>query len=285
MLLTFTRSPLPFQGQKRNLINSFASLISTVPKGFIFVDLFGGSGLLSRACKDLHPDSEVVYNDYDEFSERLKNIDSTNALIGRIDSLISKYDHKKRISDKDYGIINDIIKEHEENYKYIDYTTLSSYLLFSGNYAKNYDELIRNRYWSNSYKQYSADGYLNGLSITRLDYNCLFDNYKDKENVIYIADPPYLGTQKESYNMNYWRLKNYIDVLYRLKDKKFIYFTSSKSEIVDLIESLGKFGVTCFDDIEISSTKNTVAHNADYQDYMLHNIGSIQTSKQMELII
>lgn len=46
----------------------------------VFVDLFGGSGLLSHITKRERPDATVIYNDHDNYRERLENISRTNAL-------------------------------------------------------------------------------------------------------------------------------------------------------------------------------------------------------------
>ena len=47
--LNYNQAPLPFQGQKRKFVKLFAEKIETLPDDTIFVDLFGGSGLLSGA--------------------------------------------------------------------------------------------------------------------------------------------------------------------------------------------------------------------------------------------
>ena len=62
----------------------FASEFRKVLKRFsdrtVFVDLFGGSGLLSHITKRERPDATVIYNDHDNYRERLENISRTNAL-------------------------------------------------------------------------------------------------------------------------------------------------------------------------------------------------------------
>ena len=50
----------------------------------VFVDLFGGSGLLSHITKCQKPDATVVYNDFDNYRRRLENIPRTNALLDKI---------------------------------------------------------------------------------------------------------------------------------------------------------------------------------------------------------
>ena len=50
----YKTAPLPFVGQKRNFIKHFKNELQQ-KEATLFVDLFGGSGLLSRAAKDVHP--------------------------------------------------------------------------------------------------------------------------------------------------------------------------------------------------------------------------------------
>ena len=53
-----------------------------------FVDLFGGSGLLSHIAKRSKADATVVYNDFDNYRFRLKNIPQTNKLLAEIRELV-----------------------------------------------------------------------------------------------------------------------------------------------------------------------------------------------------
>jgi len=47
----FAQSPLPFQGQKRKFTREFANALGQYPRDGVYVDLFGGSGLLSHTVK------------------------------------------------------------------------------------------------------------------------------------------------------------------------------------------------------------------------------------------
>lgn len=80
----YTSAPLPFMGQKRRFIGEFRKALSRFPDAATFVDLFGGSGLLSHVAKRERPDARVIYNDFDDFHLRLENIPRTNALLARI---------------------------------------------------------------------------------------------------------------------------------------------------------------------------------------------------------
>lgn len=44
-------APLPFVGQKRMFAKEFIKVLEQFPEDTVFVDLFGGSGLLSHIAK------------------------------------------------------------------------------------------------------------------------------------------------------------------------------------------------------------------------------------------
>lgn len=100
-LKKYKQSPLPFQGQKRNLVGRFKEEISKFDDSFVFVDLFGGSGLLSHSVKRIFPNARVVYNDFDNFRERLVNIPKTNEILEELRGLRLKSSDKEVIKGED----------------------------------------------------------------------------------------------------------------------------------------------------------------------------------------
>ena len=84
----FTTAPLPFQGQKRKFLKQFKPALLQYSENATYVDLFGGSGLLSHTVKSIYPDARVIYNDFDNYRERLQNINKTNQLIADIRIII-----------------------------------------------------------------------------------------------------------------------------------------------------------------------------------------------------
>lgn len=60
----YNQAPLPFMGQKRKFLKRFREELAKCPPTAVYVDLFGGSGLLSRTVKDTYPKARVVYNDF-----------------------------------------------------------------------------------------------------------------------------------------------------------------------------------------------------------------------------
>ena len=53
----YLSAPLPFQGQKRMFAKEYINVLQQFPDGTTFVDLFGGSGLLSHIAKCQKPHS------------------------------------------------------------------------------------------------------------------------------------------------------------------------------------------------------------------------------------
>lgn len=66
MKKNFNTSPLPFQGQKRRFVKHFKEALNNYPEQATYVDLFGGSGLLSHTVKQKYPNATVIWNDYDD---------------------------------------------------------------------------------------------------------------------------------------------------------------------------------------------------------------------------
>ena len=84
----YNSAPLPFQGQKRKFAKEFTKVLQQYPNDTAFVDLFGGSGLLSHITKCQKPNATVVYNDFDGYRQRLAHIEQTNELLAAIREIL-----------------------------------------------------------------------------------------------------------------------------------------------------------------------------------------------------
>lgn len=124
----------------------------------------------------------------------------------------------------------------------------------------------------NSVKQtdYIADGYLDGVEIVKADYRELFAQYKDVENTVFLVDPPYLSTEVGAYKC-YWRLADYLDVLKVLERHSYIYFTSNKSQIIELIDwfTRTQFDTNPFAGAQRRETNAPINKQAKYTDIMM----------------
>lgn len=275
MKKTFKTSPLPFRGQKRYYLKRFASVLERCEDITTVVDLFGGSGLLSRVAKDMLPNARVVYNDFDYFNKRVEMIERTNALCSKIAPLVSSVDDNKRIPDSIKQECLRLMREAEKTGA-VDYITLSASLLFSGNWATCYEQFAKQTFYNRAVNtHYDATGYFDGLEITHKDYRELFAEFKDQENVLFILDPPYLQTECSAYKSDtYWQLKDYLDVLNMLKGTKYIFFTSGKSQIIDLCRWINSNypNAELLKDAELWEQNSRVNDFNSYKDIMIARV-------------
>ncbi len=237
MSKNFNQAPLPFQGQKRKWKKVYQkTLLEQFADKTIFVDLFGGSGLLSYFTKQVLPNARVIYNDFDNYSERLENVDKTNTILEKVRVILKDYPKEKRIVEPFRSQIIDLLKKEKG---FVDYITLSSSLMFSMNYATKIEDFEKDALYSSvRQSNYVVDDYLNGLEIVNIGYKELYQRWAGRDDVVFLIDPPYLSTDVGTYSQNYWKLKDYLDVLHTLKNTNYFYFTSNKSSIVELCEWL-----------------------------------------------
>ena len=259
-------------GQKRKFVKAFRQILKSYPDNATIVDLFGGSGLLSHVAKREKPDATVVYNDYDNYHRRIAAIPRTNALLARIREITDALPRGKMIRPPHRDQILEIIAEEEQQQGFVDYITLSPSLLLSMKYANNMDELTKQTFYNTVRRNdYCADGYLDGLTIVHKDYKVLFNEYRDKPNVLFLVDPPYLSTEVGTYTMS-WRLADYLDVLTVLQGHDYVYFTSNKSQIIELCEWMGQSHIdrNPFEQAHRVEVNTTMNYNSNYTDIMLY---------------
>jgi 16S rRNA G966 N2-methylase RsmD len=269
----FTQSPLPFQGQKRKFTKSFSDALGKYPSNGIYVDLFGGSGLLSHTVKSVFPSSKVVYNDFDDFSQRIESIPITNKVLSEARVILSDYPRDQKIIGEHRKRIIELLKS-ANSCGFVDFITLSSSLKFTMNYGTCLDDFVNDTLYNNvRMSNYDATGYLDGVEVVKMDYRKLFAKYKDIEKVVFLVDPPYLSTDTATYGSNgYWKLKDYLDVLQVIHDRDYFYFTSNKSQIVELCEWISSVSTTAnpFEGATKTAISTTTSYNSGYVDIMYH---------------
>jgi len=269
----YLSAPLPFVGQKRMFASEFKKILKQYPDDTVYVDLFGGSGLLSHITKREKPDATVIYNDYDNYCKRLKNIPRTNQLLSDFRQIAAGLPRNKLIPKEVQMKIYGRIEKEEKIWGYVDYITLSSSLLFSMKYKTSLEGLKKESLYNNIRKSgYQLAGdYLDGLTVTHEDYKDVFNRYKEIPNTVFLVDPPYLSTDVGTYTMN-WKLADYLDVLAILQAHPFIYFTSNKSQILELCDWMGKHpGMgNPFQNAAIATFNARMNYNAFYTDMMLY---------------
>ena len=273
MAKIYTQAPLPFMGQKRRWNNDFkTALKNEFADCTIFVDLFGGSGLLSHFTKTVRPDAQVVYNDFDGYVHRIEAIPTTNAILAEIREIVKDVPRTKRITGQPRTQVLEVLERYDKQ-GYVDYITLSASILFSSNYAVNLEEMKGNTLYNTvRTSDFNADQYLDGLIVVHEDYRDLFARYKDVSGVCFLIDPPYLSTQATTYS-GYWKLRDYLDVLHTLKGTNYFYFTSEKSSIIELCDWLDQEErfVNPFRHAKQVTIKSRLNYNSIYNDIMLYH--------------
>ena len=192
----FVNAPLPFQGQKRRFVKQLEGMAMRQKDGTVFVDLFGGSGLVSHIIKHARPDCRVVYNDFDHFSERLANVGRTNEMLHALRPIVAEIPHKMRIVEP---VRSAVLAEVERWHKsgFVDWITISSNLLFVMNYVGSYEEFAKMTFYNRvRVVDYDVSGYLEGVEIVSMDYRPLFDMFRENEDVVFILDEDTLLHEK-----------------------------------------------------------------------------------------
>ena len=268
----YLSAPLPFQGQKRMFAKEYIKVLEQFPDGTTFVDLFGGSGLLSHIAKCQKPHSKVVYNDFDGYRLRLEHIPQTNELLAELRKIVDVPRYKPITGDAREKVF-ECLHKYQERYGYLDFITISTSIMFSMKYCLSIEEMHKETLYNTIRKtDYSlCSDYLDGLTIVSADYKQVFNQYKNTPGVVFLVDPPYLSTDVGTYNMC-WRLADYLDVLTVLTGHSFVYFTSNKSSILELCDWIGR-NKHIGNPFEMCNKVEFNAHmnyNSTYTDMMLY---------------
>ncbi|HDR1844078.1 TPA: hypothetical protein QB600_000682 [Pasteurella multocida] len=273
----FKQAPLPFIGQKRMFLKHFERVlnenIDNDGEGWVIIDVFGGSGLLSHTAKRIKPKARVIYNDFDGYSDRLKHISDINRLreilYQTVDGIIPK---NKLISKR---IKEEIINKIKAFNGYKDVNCLSSWLLFSGQQVGSLDELFKQRFY-NCVRQSNytlAEGYLDGLEVVSESFHKLLPRFRDKEKVLLILDPPYLCTRQESYKQaTYFDLIDFLRLIHLTKPP-FIFFSSTKSEFIRFIDAMVEDkwdNWQAFNEVNRITVNASASYSGKYEDNLIY---------------
>lgn len=253
--MQYNQPPLPFMGNKRNMLKYIKAVLETMQEDgqidseTIFIDCFGGSGLVSHNIKQWYPSNRVVWNDYDNYQERLNHLDTTEQLrqemakIIKLNTIYNIYQdniYQDKLHPHTKEKILTLLQDKAQSGAFIDYITISVYLLFSGTYTKTYQELAKHTFYNRlASKPLNKEGYLAGVERTQADFIDLLESYKDITNKCLILDPPYLQTQKGNYKDSF-QLAQFFTLIERVQ-KPYIFFGSYRSDILPCFAYLSKY--------------------------------------------
>ncbi|WP_242529652.1 DNA adenine methylase [Psychroflexus sp. ALD_RP9] len=191
MSKNYKSAPLPFQGQKRFFVKKFKEALASYPSSATYVDLFGGSGLLSHTVKSIHPESKVVFNDFDDYRKRLKAIPATNQILEKLRKIELETPRGKKLVPSDREKVCEILTEANQS-GYVDWISLSGSLKFSMNYGNCLKDFTKDTMYNTIRKSNFPEAldYLDGIDVVKADYKALFEKYKHQTDVVFLVDPP-----------------------------------------------------------------------------------------------
>lgn len=233
---------MPFQGQKRRWIKQLQEVAAKVLEGTVFVDVFGGSGFVSHTLKQARPDCRVVWNDYDNYSERLKNVAQTNAILLELRNVTKDCPKNLKIDDPWRSKVLDVLCRWNKR-GYVDWLTISKSVMFSMQYMQNFEGIKGETLYNNVVLgDYEVDGYLEGVETVRMDWRELVSLHRGRKDVVLVLDPPYMLTDVSGYkNDTCWGIEECLDVVMECEDMKFVYFTSERSGVEYVLRWVDRF--------------------------------------------
>lgn len=270
----FKQAPLPFIGQKRNFIRSFCEVLNDNIQGlgeeWTIVDVFGGSGLLSHQAKRLKPRARVIYNDFDNYAQRLKHIDDINRLRQQLAEVLKGIPRKNKIDPKTHALIIETIKNFDG---FIDIDCIGAWLLFSGNQAESLNQIyaepvLYNRLRKSDYPD--AKDYLTGVEVVSKSFDELLPEYVNNEKTLLILDPPYLFSEQKGYRKaKDFGLVSFIKLMELIRPP-LILFSSNRSEILDYFDYQVKQNNERFFDYKYMSITAPLNRQSLYRDNMIY---------------
>lgn len=253
---------LPFRGSKRTYKNEIKRVFDLIPeskrKQYIIIDLFGGSGSLALYVKQLYPDFEVVYNDYDNFITRVESIPQTNDILTKMKELITDIDKNR----------DNIIKLYDEAK---DKQTILAAITFNGNgnLKRLYNRIPKTLYNDDIINLY------NKLIVEHLDYKDCLDKYikicdesDDNKKLFLLLDPPYMNTDNTYYKKGYFNICDYMEVIRLLYKYEFMYFEDERNDILKIDSIL------C----------DVIGRHIKYNDVILKKVGVCGKSRSERMI-
>lgn len=239
------KPPLPFYGNKKGFLKKIIEVLDDLEykgdiiKGkTIFFDIFGGSGLISNAIKNIYSKNEVIWNDFDNYKARLDIIEITEQIRQEcfLKMELEYYNNQKDLiylTDRQREILKDIINQYKDDE--LDFITLSTYFCFSSNYYTKREKFLQNALYNFvPINPLYKGNYLAGVSRVCKDFRILLKEARDLQergqSVVIIADPPYINTEQGHYAK--FTKQDYLFLLDNLI-KPYIIFGSENSNILE----------------------------------------------------
>lgn len=184
----------------------------------------------------------MVWNDYDNYSERLRNVAQTNAILLELRTITRDIPKKIKIDDPVRSQILEMLRRWDKR-GYVDWLTVSKSIMFTMHYMQSLKEIEGEKLYNNVVSgDYVVDGYLDGVNVVSKDWRQLVELYRGRKDVVWIFDPPYMLTDISGYRKEtYWGIKECLDVAMECENSKFVYFTSNRSGVEEFLRWVDRF--------------------------------------------
>lgn len=184
----------------------------------------------------------MVWNDYDNYSERLNSVAQTNAILMELRIVTRDCQHKVKIDEPWRGKVLDLLGRWDKR-GYVDWLTISKSVMFSMHYKHSYKDITGETLYNNVVLgEYDVDGYLDGVEVVRMDWRDLVGRYRGRRDVVLVLDPPYMMTDISGYSKDtYWGIQECLDVAVECEGMKFVYFTSDRSGVEEVLRWVDRF--------------------------------------------
>lgn len=273
-----SQSPLPFIGQKRQIIQAFRNTLNRIipndGQRWTVVDVFGGSGLLAHNAKHLKQKARVIYNDFDNFSQRLYHIHDTNRLRQQLYAILEPLPRAKRIDNDVKAQLLEVIQAFDG---FVDCHSVSTWLLFSGKQISHIDELPKHEFYNTIRRSDypTVGGYLDGLEIVSESFEVLMPKFYHQDKTLFILDPPYLRTKQEAYGLGeYFGMIQFLKLMKWVRPP-YLFFSSTKSEFMSYMDYVKAHEPETWERVGDFEKLSFIAHvnnSSKYEDNMVFKI-------------
>ncbi|PIT51872.1 hypothetical protein BHC44_09695 [Snodgrassella alvi] len=272
--MKFNKAPLPFVGQKRNFLKQFTKVLNESiegqGEGWTIVDVFGGSGLLAHTAKQLKPCARVIYNDFDNYADRLAHIEDINRLRQQLAVTVKDVPIKSKLDKHTQSLVIEQIRSFKG---YIDLGSLQTWLLFSGDILENLDQIYKESVLYNRVRKsdYSlATGYLDGVEVVSKSFDALLPEHVNNKNTLLVLDPPYLFSEQKAYRKaEEFRFISFIKLMTLIRPP-FILFSNKHSEIIEYLDYMTEQKDERFMGFDYVSVTAAIGKGRTYKDYMIY---------------
>lgn len=203
----FREPPLAFSGNKKYWAAELMDEAALLPAGATVWDVFGGSGVCARCIKDARPDVRVIWNDFDNYSERLRHIAESEELrktlyrrFGGIgDASPQDSDFCRPLSSDEARAFHEACVAHHQRFGFFDDLLARRWSTIGvpkGFYdLNNPPKVLYSKVPRRPLKVAEAERWLDGLEITR----CEASQLPIQDGDFVILDPPYVETACSEY--------------------------------------------------------------------------------------